>query len=99
MNENDVLPIFQQFGTVCEVHVLRDRVTGVSRGCAFVVMAVKEEADAAIAELDKQRVLPPVLQFYSIMLTCPVNKPDASEVCRHRSRSLLYVEEWRGDNH
>jgi len=60
MTESELLPIFQQYGTVCEVHVLRDRATSVSRGCGFVVMSQKEEADAAIAALDKQKILPPV---------------------------------------
>ena len=34
--------------------ILKDRVTGQPRGCAFVSYATREEAEAAIAKLDRK---------------------------------------------
>ena len=45
--ENDLQDAFAQFGTVSEVNLVTDRMSGRSRGFAFVTMGTKEEADAA----------------------------------------------------
>jgi len=37
-SEADLQDIFEQFGTVREIHVINDRETGRSRGFAFVTM-------------------------------------------------------------
>jgi CUG-BP- and ETR3-like factor len=50
-----------QFGTVRDTIILKDKVTGQPRGCAFVSYATKEEAEAAIAALDKGVHLPGAL--------------------------------------
>ena len=47
-----------QVGGLKEVSILRDAVSGKSRGCAFAVFQDKESADRAIAQLDKQYTLP-----------------------------------------
>ena len=46
--ENDLQDAFAQFGTVVEANLMTDRMTGRSRGFAFITMSSKEEADAAI---------------------------------------------------
>jgi cold-inducible RNA-binding protein len=46
--ENDLQDAFAQFGTVAEVNLMMDRMSGRPRGFAFVTMATKEEADKAI---------------------------------------------------
>jgi cold-inducible RNA-binding protein len=43
---------FAQFGTVERVNIVTDRDTGQPRGFAFVEMADKQGADAAIAQLN-----------------------------------------------
>ena len=45
--ENDLQDLFQQHGTVNEVHLMMDRMTGKSRGFAFVTMNENAEAEAA----------------------------------------------------
>jgi cold-inducible RNA-binding protein len=50
--ENDLQDLFAQHGPVTEVNLVQDRVTGKARGFAFVTMATKEAADAAIAALN-----------------------------------------------
>ncbi|HYV32573.1 MAG TPA: RNA-binding protein, partial [Candidatus Binatia bacterium] len=46
--ENDLQDLFAQHGTVTEANLMQDRMTGKPRGFAFVTMATKESADAAI---------------------------------------------------
>ena len=45
--ENDLQDLFEQHGTVNEVHLMMDRMTGKSRGFAFVTMNDNEQANAA----------------------------------------------------
>ena len=46
--ENDLQDAFAAFGTVMEVNLMMDRMTGKSRGFAFVTMSSAEEAERAI---------------------------------------------------
>ena len=50
--ENDLQDLFAAHGTVTEVNLMQDRVTGKARGFAFVTMDSKEAADAAILALN-----------------------------------------------
>lgn len=50
--ENDLQDLFQQHGTVNEVHLMMDRMTGKSRGFAFVTMNDNAEAEAAKTALN-----------------------------------------------
>ncbi|MBV9010066.1 MAG: RNA-binding protein [Verrucomicrobia bacterium] len=46
--ENDLQDLFEQQGQVGEVALMTDRMTGKSRGFAFVSMSDKEQAESAI---------------------------------------------------
>ena len=50
--ENDLQDLFEQHGKVTEVALLMDRMTGKSRGFAFVTMSGPAEGQAAIAALN-----------------------------------------------
>lgn len=50
-----------QWGDVKDIIVLKDKVTGQPRGCAFVSYATREEAEAAIQHLDRRVQLPGAL--------------------------------------
>jgi RNA recognition motif-containing protein len=52
VTENDLQDLFAQHGTVTDVNLMLDRMSGRSRGFAFVTMASKEEADAAAQALN-----------------------------------------------
>jgi cold-inducible RNA-binding protein len=54
--ENDLQDLFEQHGTVNEVTVLMDRMTGGSRGFGFVTMGSSTEGQAAMSALDGQQV-------------------------------------------
>ena len=49
--EDELRELFTPFGQVATVSIIKDRYTGQSRGFAFVEMASKAEAQAAIAGL------------------------------------------------
>ena len=49
--ENDLQDAFAPHGTVVEANLMMDRVSGRSRGFAFVTMSTPEEAQKAIAAM------------------------------------------------
>ncbi|ASK78222.1 RNA-binding protein [Paraphotobacterium marinum] len=51
-NENDVKTLFEQFGEVKSVRLMKDKKTGKRRGFGFVVMDSKEGLNKAISELN-----------------------------------------------
>jgi len=58
IEEEDLIPIFSQFGTVETVNIIRDKNTGQHRGCAFVSFANREDAETCQAELHNRFALP-----------------------------------------
>ena len=54
--ENDLQDLFEKHGAVNEVHLMMDRMSGRSRGFAFVTMSTPEEAQKAI-EFQKDMVV------------------------------------------
>ncbi len=50
--EESIRELFEKYGAVDKVNVIRDRDTGQPRGFAFVEMGDSSEADKAIAELN-----------------------------------------------
>ena len=52
--ENELQDLFAGFGTVIEADLIADRMTGRSRGFAFVTMSTGEEATAAIEGLSNR---------------------------------------------
>src|SRR6476619_5154635 len=50
--ENDLQDLFEQHGTVNEVHLMMDRFTAKSRGFAFVTMNDGAQANAAMSALN-----------------------------------------------
>ena len=54
--ENDLQAAFSAHGTVTEANLMMDRMTGRSRGFAFVTYATAEEAQKAIAAMHGQQL-------------------------------------------
>jgi cold-inducible RNA-binding protein len=54
--ENDLQDLFEKHGKVSEVALMMDRMTGKSRGFAFVTMADTAEANAAMSALNGKEV-------------------------------------------
>jgi len=54
--ENDLQDLFEQHGKVAEVALMMDRMTGKSRGFAFVTMNETTEANAAMAAINGKEI-------------------------------------------
>ena len=50
--ENDLQDLFEQHGAVNEVHLMMDKMTGKSRGFAFITMNDDTQANAAMGALN-----------------------------------------------
>jgi RNA recognition motif-containing protein len=51
-NEAAITALFSQYGRLKEVLLFKERGTGASKGCGFVIMSSRAEADAAMAALN-----------------------------------------------
>ena len=51
-SEDDIRAAFEQFGTVTDVYVAMDKMTGRPRGFAFVTMGTPEEARVATEKMN-----------------------------------------------
>lgn len=56
VTENDLQDLFAAHGTVTEVNLMLDRMSGRSRGFAFVSMSTPQEAEAALQALNGKQV-------------------------------------------
>ena len=50
--EEDLQQAFEAFGQVASARIIKDKVSGESRGFGFIEMAVEDEAKAAISGLN-----------------------------------------------
>ncbi|MGA2685362.1 MAG: RNA-binding protein [Verrucomicrobiota bacterium] len=66
--ENDLQDYFAQAGAVTSVNLMLDKITGKSRGCAFVEFADAEAAQRAIDQFHNQ-------EFHGRPLTINVARP------------------------
>jgi RNA recognition motif-containing protein len=57
----------QEFGPVHELNVLRDKTTGVSRGCCFVTFYARQHALQAQNALHNIKILPGVTASYVLV--------------------------------
>lgn len=84
--EEDVGRMFEPYGTVEEVTVLRDK-EGISRGCAFIKFSNRQQAQSAINKMHGSQVMPVSSAFPELSGSClragtaiiklvPISSPD-----------------------
>jgi len=56
MSEDSLRKLFEQYGEVVSAKIIKDRMTGRSRGFGFVEMSNSDEASEAIRGLDGKEV-------------------------------------------
>ena len=74
--ENDLQDYFSQAGVVTSVNLMLDKVTGKSRGFAFVEFATAEEANKAVEQLHNK-------EFQGRTLTVNVARPREERAPRY----------------
>jgi cold-inducible RNA-binding protein len=56
-SEEDLRPLFEPFGKIMSINIIKDKFTGESRGFGFVEMSKKSEGEAAIEALNGKDLL------------------------------------------
>jgi RNA recognition motif-containing protein len=76
--EDEIREAFENYGEVTSVNIIKDKSTGQSRGFGFVEMPTKEQAEAAITELNGQ-------EFHGRALKVNEARPRAERSERNRA--------------
>jgi len=66
LEEKDLMPIFEEFGAIHQLMVIRDRTDNSHRGCCFLTYCRKVDAEKAIESLHNRRSIPPCTNLLQV---------------------------------
>eukprot|EP01060_Flectonema_neradi_P007966 TRINITY_DN1567_c2_g1_i1.p1 TRINITY_DN1567_c2_g1~~TRINITY_DN1567_c2_g1_i1.p1 ORF type:complete len:506 (+),score=153.09 TRINITY_DN1567_c2_g1_i1:77-1594(+) len=89
--EEMLQPLFQGFGSVLEVSIMRDKTTNRSKGSAWVTYAEKSSADTAIKLLHNQHIIPP--QTNPLQIKFASSPPQLQNKMLSNTNSPLYGQQ------
>jgi hypothetical protein len=97
MGDEDLRGYFAPFGEIFDISIIRDKITGAHRGCAFLTFTTKSAADAAIEALHNKCKLPNAQNPLQVRLRFMptrggLNVARASRLLSPRALSLLCPE-------
>ncbi|XP_049849732.1 heterogeneous nuclear ribonucleoprotein Q isoform X4 [Schistocerca gregaria] len=58
MYEDELIPLFEKCGTIWDLRLMMDPMTGLNRGYAFITFTTREAAQQAVKELDNHEIKP-----------------------------------------
>lgn len=74
MNEEDIFPTFDSFGPLKDVAIIRDKQSGIHRGCAFVTYWSTPDAERARDALHDNYTFPGAKRAAQVKLAEPSGK-------------------------
>eukprot|EP01059_Diplonema_ambulator_P001864 TRINITY_DN1155_c0_g1_i10.p1 TRINITY_DN1155_c0_g1~~TRINITY_DN1155_c0_g1_i10.p1 ORF type:complete len:513 (+),score=199.46 TRINITY_DN1155_c0_g1_i10:61-1539(+) len=89
--EEMLQPLFQGFGTVLEVSIMRDKTTNRSKGSAWVTYADRASAETAINLLHNQHIIPP--QTNPLQIKFANSPPQLQNKMLSNTNSPLYGQQ------
>ena len=89
--EEMLQPLFQEFGTVMEVSIMRDKTTNRSKGSAWVTYADRSSAETAISMLHNQHIIPP--QTNPLQIKLANSPPQIQSKMMHSANNPLFGQQ------
>ena len=67
MYESELIPLFEKCGTIWDLRLMMDPMTGLNRGYAFVTFTTRDAAQEAVRQVTKVHVF---FHYHQTMYTC-----------------------------